>query len=143
VQRRWQTTHDEVVLVEALLVVGLVIVGVLSSIPAPLVTNPILAGPRHYFLPFVVLAWVLLMIAVTSDLRWARVAAAGLVVTSFLTLSQDFSRHEPAVSWSLQLVRCQTASGPFSVPVEYDGTSRMWTGRLIITPGTCHRLGYR
>ena len=41
------------------LVVGLIVVGVLSSVPAPLITNPLSEGPRYYFLPFVVLSWAL------------------------------------------------------------------------------------
>jgi hypothetical protein len=125
------------------LVAGLLVVGVLSSVSAPLASDPILAGPRYYFLPYVVLGWVLLMIGVTSELRWARVAATGLIVMSLFTLSQDFSRHEDRVSWSDQLARCRTATGPFPVPVQFNGVaSEMWLGRLIIMPQTCRRLGY-
>jgi hypothetical protein len=125
------------------MVAGLVVLGVLSSVSAPLVSDPILAGPRYYFLPYVALAWVLLMIAVTSELPWARVAATGLIAMSLLSLPQAFSRHEDRVSWSSQLARCQTAGGPFPVPVHYTGVlSEMWNGLLVITPQTCHRLGY-
>ncbi len=126
------------------LLIGLLILGVLSSIPVPLLTNPITAGPRYYFFPFVVLGWVLLMIAVTSELHWARIAATVVILMSLLILPQDFSRHEDRVSWSDQLERCQTAKGTFSVPVQFDGvTADMWQGYLMITRQTCRRLGYR
>ena len=85
------------------LVLGLLVVGVLSSIPAPLLDDPIAAGPRYYFLPYVVLGWVLLLIAVTSEVQWARVAATVLIVMSLLALSLNFSRHDDRVSWSQQL----------------------------------------
>lgn len=125
------------------LVVGLLVVGVLSSVSEPLISDPILAGPRYYFLPYVVLGWVLLMIAVTSELRWARIAATSLIVMSLLTLSQDFSRHDDSVSWSDQLARCRTASEPFPVPVHNNGVrADMWQRVLFITPQTCRRLGY-
>jgi hypothetical protein len=125
------------------LVAGLLVVGVLSSASAPLASDPIAAGPRYYFLPYVVLGWVLLLIAVTSELAWARVAATGLIVMSLLTLSQDFSRHEDSVSWSDQLARCRTATEPFPVPVHFNGVaSEMWLRVLFITPQTCRRLGY-
>jgi hypothetical protein len=125
------------------LVTGLLVVGVLSSASAPLASDPIAAGPRYYFLPYVVLGWVLVMVAVTSELRWARLAATGLIVMSLLTLSQDFSRHEDLVSWSDQLARCRTTSEPFPVPVQNNGVrSDMWLRVLFITPQTCRRLGY-
>jgi hypothetical protein len=126
------------------LVAGLLVVGVLSSASAPLASDPIAAGPRYYFLPYVVLGWVLLMIATTSELPWARVAATGMIVMSLLTLSQDFSRHEESVmSWSDQLARCRTAGEPFPVPVQNNGVrADMWLRVLFITPQTCRRLGY-
>jgi hypothetical protein len=126
------------------LVLGLLVVGVLSSIPAPLLADPIAAGPRYYFLPYVVLGWVLLMIAVTSELHWARVAATVVIVMSLLTLSQNFSRHDDSVSWSQQLARCQNATTTFTVPVQFNGSrSDLWRGLLLITPQTCRDLGYR
>ena len=125
------------------LVIGLLVVGVLSSIPAPLLADPIAAGPRYYFLPYVVLGWVLLMIAVTSKVPWARISATVLIVMSLLVLSQNFSRHDDLVSWSHQLQRCETTTRPFAVPVQFDGTSAdLWQGLLVITPQTCRSLGY-
>ena len=138
VRRRMPNTNEIIALVA-----GLLVVGVLSSVAAPLLSDPILAGPRYYFLPFVVLSWLLLTIAATSELGWARVAAAGLIIMSLFALSYDFSRHEDPVSWSDQLAKCRTATGPFPVPVHYNGViSEMWPARLMITPETCHRLGY-
>ena len=126
------------------LVMGLLVLGVLSSVPAPLISLPFAAGPRYYFLPYAVLAWVLLIIAVTSELRWARVGASVLIVMSLLSLPQNFSRHEEFVSWSSQLARCQTDNAPFSVPVQFDGLiTDMWHDNLYIQPQTCHLLGYR
>lgn len=125
------------------LVVGLFVVGLVSAVPAPLMTNPTSNGPRYYFLPFVVLGWVLLMAAVTARRRWARLVAAALIVVSLLNLSVEFSRHEPTVSWSDQLARCRTATRPFYVPVQFTGVvSQMWETALVISPATCRRLGY-
>jgi hypothetical protein len=141
------------------LFVGLLVMGGLSAIPAPLVSNPVKDGPRYYFFSFVVLAWILLLVAVTPrvprlDKEWwelklrempiARLAAAGIIVVSLFALPRTFTTHDDTVDWQAQLARCQTATGPFSVPVQFNGQlSRLWYGRLTITPGTCHRLGYR
>ncbi|MGC1184381.1 MAG: hypothetical protein WBA31_04410 [Candidatus Dormiibacterota bacterium] len=124
------------------LAIGLVIMGILSAAPAPLISDPIAAGPRYYFLPFVLLGWVLLMVVATTELRWAKVAGTILIGISLLTLTQSFSRHEVKVSWSAQLSACKTATGTFYVPVQYDGvTSQMWKHSLIITAATCRSLG--
>jgi lysylphosphatidylglycerol synthetase-like protein (DUF2156 family) len=124
------------------LTVALFVVSVLSAIPAPLVSDPSQAGPRYYFLPFVVLSWVLILVIVTSDIQWARIGATVVVVMSLFALSENFSRHEDAVSWSHQLEQCRTATNTFSVPVQFDGVrADMWKGLLQITPATCRRLG--
>jgi hypothetical protein len=122
---------------------GLIVMGVLSSIPAPLLADPINAGPRYYFLPYVVLGWVLLIIAVTSELQWGRIAAVVVILMSLFALSQNFSRHDDRVSWSQQLAQCQHTTKAFSVPVQYDGArADLWKGALMITPQTCRSLGY-
>lgn len=137
--RRWGGTR-EVVLT---LAVTLLVVGVISAVPAPLVTNPTGNGPRYYFLPFVVIGWLLFLIAVTSRWRWVRLLAAAAIIVSLVGLNVDFSRHEKAASWSAQLAQCRTAQGPFYVPVQFTGTlSQMWRTALVITPATCRRLGY-
>lgn len=123
---------------------GLLVFGILSSIPAPLVADPITAGPRYYFLPYILLGWVLLLIAVTSELHWARIAATVTIVISLFTLSLNFSRHDDLVSWSSHLAQCQHTTRAFTVPVQTDGkVADMWRGLLVITPATCRRLGYR
>jgi hypothetical protein len=125
------------------LLLALLVVGILSSIPAPLLADPVVAGPRYYFLPYIVLGWVLLLIAVTSQFQWARIGAIVLIAMSLLILSQNFARHDDRVSWSYQLSRCQYATKPFTVPVQYDGTrADLWKGLLVITPATCRNLGY-
>lgn len=63
---------------------------VLSSIPTSLIADPITEAPAITFLPYVDLGWLLLMIAVTSELRWARVAATVVIVMSLLTLPGTF-----------------------------------------------------
>ncbi len=152
---RGKPNHNELLA----LFVGLLVMGGLSAIPAPLRSDPVHDGPRYYFFSFVVLAWVLLLVAATPNVarlgkqwwerQWwelpiARFAAVGIVVLSLFVLPRTFTEHDDTVNWSAQLARCHTATDSFSVPVQYNGQlSRMWNGRLTITPGTCRRLGYR
>jgi hypothetical protein len=125
------------------LIVGLLVLGSISAIPAALVSSPGAAGPRYYFLPFVVCGWLLLVLAMTATQNWIRLASAALIVMSLFALTQNFSRHEDPIDWSYQLARCATATKPFSVPVQYTGVrAQAWNGLLIITPETCRSLGY-
>ena len=123
--------------------IGLLVMSILSSIPAPLLSDPLVAGPRYYFLPYIGLGWLLFMIAMTTQLRWAQIAAVVLIVMSLLTLSQNFARHDDRVSWSGQLARCAHATKPFKAPVQFDGTRQDLWYNLVITVQTCHDLGYR
>jgi hypothetical protein len=127
-----------------LLLLSLGVVTVLSSIPAPLATHPILAGPRYYFLPFVVAAWLLGLIFMSAEMPRARTGAAVLLSLSMITLAQGFSLHHDTIDWSAQLARCRTATAPFAVPVHFTGIrAQMWDNRLVITLETCRRLGYQ
>jgi hypothetical protein len=78
---------------EALLlnVAGLIFT-LMSAIPAPLLSNPRDAGPRYYFLPFVVYAWTLVHLWRTSDSSSLRVVSATLLAVSFASLPDTFSR---------------------------------------------------
>jgi hypothetical protein len=130
------------------LLVGLLVVGVLSAVPYPLGTDPILAGPRYYFLPYVVLGWLLLMIAASTTHLSVRIAAVVLIAVSLISLVAlpwAFTRHDDQVSWSHQLAaRCERATKPFTVPVQRDGSrADLWRRLLVITPQTCQSLGYR
>lgn len=125
------------------LVSGLLILSILSSIPAPLISDPIVAGPRYYFFTFVVLSWIFLLIIATTTFPLARIGAACIIMLSLIALPQTFAKHDQQVSWSQELSRCSTTRGPFVVPVQYDGIrSHMWQN-LLIWPDTCRKLGYR
>jgi len=123
-----------------LVAAGLGIYGTLSAIPVPLVTQPISAGPRYFFYPFVLTAWLLFLISVTSASYATRVIAITLIGVSTLTLAQGFSRAQVPRNWSEQLSRCKDESEGFSVSVYFDGSETMWIDRLHITRAVCRRL---
>ncbi|HMK98205.1 MAG TPA: hypothetical protein VK425_11705 [Acidimicrobiales bacterium] len=141
--RRAQVKNGRRLEVYVPLVIALVVVGVLCAVPAPLSTSPSSAGPRYYFLPFVLLSWVLVAVLCFGRDRWRRAVAAALVAGALAGVGANFSRHEPAVSWQAQLSRCRGAEGAFYVPVQFTGApSQMWAHALIIRPSTCRGLGY-
>lgn len=125
------------------LLVGLIIFSGFSSASVPLTTNPLTAGPRYYFLPFVAIGWLLALLVLASRNAWTRFAATALIALSLLLLAQGFSRHDDLVNWTEQLARCRNTTRTFTVPVQQTGSRlTLWKGALLITPDTCRRLGY-
>ncbi|MPY95175.1 MAG: hypothetical protein GEV08_19605 [Acidimicrobiia bacterium] len=127
----------------AVLLVALLLVHIVASAPAPLLTHPIVGGSRYYFLPFAVTSWALLLVIMASPLPWARTTAVVLLCLAGLTLSQGFSRQHDPVDWSAQLDRCRTEEPPFFVPVHVaEAEAEMWGAHLVMSPAMCDRLGH-
>jgi hypothetical protein len=121
------------------------IVAAISAIPVPLVTDPVAAGPRYYFLPFVLLAWTLIWVAGRwlGDVRRYGTVAVILLVSASLGLATTFSRQPSTtvadLSWQRELERCaEVTTEEAGVPIYYDGSTTYWS--LTMTPGTCSRV---
>lgn len=117
---------------------------VLSAVPAPLISDPVTAGPRYFFLPFVVYGWGLLVLWRHADLARLRTAAALLLAASLLGLATTFSRGGELttanLSWEAEVHKCaRSLEDTFGIPIYFDGsTQHFWT--LPISPAECRRL---
>jgi len=117
----------------------------LSAVPVPLLTNPATAaGPRYYFLPFVLYGWVHVYCWRKSDIKHLRMACATLFFLSFANLSATFSRTQDTrtanLSWENELRKCaQSVDRTVQVPIYYVGSLVMWPP-LDLTPAQCHRF---
>lgn len=125
-----------------LLLLPVLIFTVLSSVPYPLVTSPGGDGPRYYFMPFVSLAW--LLIVLLADVRLSRsthLVAGALLVAAALGLATNFSRPEGSTTgrlvWRDELHRCANSTlAHVSLPIYIDGSPRhLWA--LPMTPAEC------
>jgi hypothetical protein len=129
---------------EALLMtVGAFVFMVLSSLPAPLLSNPVNAGPRYFFLPFVAFSWTLLCILRDDRARILRIAAGVLLCVSFFNLANTFSRSPQTttarLSWKVELKKCaQSDARLVRIPVYLDGSLTFWS--LDLSPSECRRL---
>jgi hypothetical protein len=116
----------------------------LSAVPAPLISDPVSAGQRYFFLPFIAFGWTLLLLLRYSPVRPLRLAAAILLCLSLLNLATTFSRspEDTAVrlSWEEELRKCARSSASVvPVPVYFDGsTALFWS--LDLTPAQCREL---
>jgi hypothetical protein len=114
---------------------------VLSSVPAPLISDPVVAAPRYFFLPFIAFGWALLLLVRDSPLRPLRVASAILLCVSLLNLATTFSRSSETttakLSWEAELRKCARSSAPVvPVPVYFDGSMKLFWS-LDLTPAQC------
>jgi hypothetical protein len=114
---------------------------VMSSVPAPLLTNPINAGPRYYFLPFVLYGWTLLSLWTAGRIRWLNATSATLLILSLLSLALTFSRTPDTTtarrSWPDELRKCAASTDQaVNVPIYFAGADLLWTP-LVMTPAQC------
>jgi hypothetical protein len=131
--------RDEVLLMS----LAALVLTALSSVPAPLISDPVFAGPRYFFLPFVAFAWALLLLVRLAPLRPLQLAAVALLCLSLLNLGSTFSRSEDTkkanLSWRAELERCAESREPV-VPVQvyFDGSYTVRT--FDMTPAQCRDL---
>jgi len=125
-----------------LLLIAMVLVTGVSAAPAPIVSNPQVTGPRYYFLPFVLLSWIMLFLWRESKLPSPiRIIAGILVATSLLGILTTFSRSPASTTgrldWRQEIVDCAASNSRMvNIPVYYDGSAQsLW--RMGMTPAEC------
>jgi hypothetical protein len=114
-----------------------------SSLPLPLGSDPLGAGPRYYFLPFVAFGWTLLLIVRKAPQPAVAIASGVLLLLSFLNLATTFSRSPQTtvakLSWRTELVKCAASKAPVvHVPIYFDGSFNFWS--LDLNPTRCRQL---
>ena len=111
-----------------------------SAVPAPLGANALNAGPRYYFLPYVLLVWLLLHLWEPPPDPVPRIASLALLM-GMLGLAATFSR-DPATTtgrldWRREIEQCAASpEAVVNVPIYFDGSAEtLWA--LPITPQQC------
>lgn len=125
-----------------LLLVAVALFTGLSAAPTPLTSNPQDGAPRYYFLPFILLSWLLVFLWRESLLPSPIPVVAGvLVVTSMLGIVTTFSRSQASTTgrldWQQEIFDCATSNaGTVKIPVYYDGSAgSLWS--MNMTPTEC------
>jgi hypothetical protein len=100
--------------------------------------HPVTAGPRYFFLPFVVSGWMLLQIAFASPSRALRWIAWPLLAASAANAVPVLWRtHEP-LHWGMHVASCARFEG-WVVPIQSDGI-RAHAWRMPLTGEQCRRM---
>lgn len=92
--------------------------------------HPLVAGPRYFFYPFVLLSWMLLWVAARS----AAITRYGLIALCcwpvLLTGKLLQHRHQ-AIDWRMHIAACQQSQA-YTIPVHSSGElSSLWNMTLI------------
>jgi len=125
-----------------LLLVTLALFTAVSSVPAPLRTDPENTAPRYYFLPFILILWLLVHLGQRAILpKPARLVAGALAGLSILGLSTTFSRPTASttghLNWRQELVVCaESDSAVVGIPIYTDGAMERLVS-LDMTPAEC------
>lgn len=85
--------------------------------------DPVHAGPRYFFYPFVLISWFLLWLV--TSWRWRPLVAVpiALLVLGLVNLPPGWSRHNVDLRWAQQVRACAAAEGPTVFEVQFAGTT--------------------
>ena len=122
----WRRRHEAAAWFLGYLLLGSIALSI-SRVPVTVI-HPVLAGPRYFFFPYILLAWVLLQAACRTDgPGWARGAARAVLVLAALNSLPHFCRTHDDLDWRGHLAS-SVHFDRYDMPVEFDGAAcRRWS----------------
>lgn len=98
--------------------------------------HPRLAGPRYFFLPFVLLSWFLVGVLVESRRNDLKLCAAAFLLFSALNMFPVRSHTQQDFHWAQHVSQC-AQSDRYTIPISYDGQT---TWSLEVNHAECMTL---
>jgi hypothetical protein len=83
--------------------------------------HPVLAGPRYFFLPFILLSWMLLQISSSDRSAWIRNLAWAFLMSSAVNAWPHLTRTHDDLDWAGHLRSCPQFTN-YALLVHFDGT---------------------
>jgi hypothetical protein len=99
----------------------------------PSVLHPALAGPRYFFLPFLLTFWILIQLALSAPLLWLRLVAGVVSIGAVANAIPVWTRHHDDLRWAEHL-RSAPLFTEYSIPIEGDGNR--FSAWSISNPGS-------
>ena len=114
----------------ALLVLAWAAICATTALRNPIhVIDPLDAGPRYFFYPFILLTWILIWIAALSPAHVRILLLAGCLM-GVAWIYKRMTRSHDAMDWRGHVAAC-AQSDQYDLPIHYDGrASSMWYVRL-------------
>jgi hypothetical protein len=70
------------------------------------ILNPVNAGPRYFFFPFVLLSWVLIQLIFDSRLLFFKIGATFFLCTSLVNATPHLIRKHDRLDWGKRAMKC-------------------------------------
>jgi len=100
------------------------------------------AGPRYYFLPFVLEGWILVQIVAKSHISVVRAGAVLILMCAAFNALPVLSRTHADLHWKASVAACAAApdAAITSIPIQYDGNvASHWD--IKVSGFDCRRMG--
>ena len=92
--------------------------------------HPVLAGPRYFFLPFVITSWLLVQFWCNNSSRIVRTAALIILTISVINSIPVLTRRNDELYWRANVFSCPFFDH-YAIPISYDGLAyHTWQLRL-------------
>lgn len=100
--------------------------------------HPVLAGPRYFFLPYILLAWMLIQVA-CAGATWERLLIALLLVSALHQTAIYGRRYQDSIDWQAEIHACVASQKAYKLPIQFDG-SRETTWKVMLSSDDCKQL---
>lgn len=102
------------------------------------ILNPRTAGPRYFFLPFILISWLMAQVISNGGSRYWRAAGWVIIVASVVNAVPVLSRKQDDLYWRQHVLSCPWFER-YSIPIEYDGRAAKAL-QLPLTGEQCRAL---
>lgn len=104
------------------------------------IIHPILAGPRYFFFPFIILSWLLLQFMFIGERLWIKATAGSLLLLGVVNAMPALDRKHDYLNWLSHVESCPQFE-EYHIPIHYSGDSdRALTWSLPLTGKVCADL---
>lgn len=123
-----------------LLLFACLIIAIASSVTRNSVTviDPVTAGPRYFFFPYIFLSWLIIQIAHIGE-GATRLLVALVIALSVRQAYIHGQRTHDTISWTAEIQACVASSADYQLPIHYDG-ARERTWKVDLTGQDCRKL---
>lgn len=103
----------------------------------PNIIHPILAGPRYFFFPFILLSWTLLYIC--SKNKYYAIGILPILALSVFISLKSYGREHDYLEWRNHIYACSKQSENYRIPVHFNGDEALaWN--ISLSSEKCQEL---
>ena len=103
----------------------------------PNIIDPVLAGPRYFFFPFILLSWTFLYIS--SKNKFYAIGIFPILTLSVFLSLKSYGREHDYLEWRNHIYTCTQQSEDYRIPVHFNGDKTLaWN--IYLSPEKCQEL---